>query len=208
MGGTAWNPQVTTSDSPAVRNVPEFQVSPYGEPYSAVLRNQHMIQSTTRPVILLVDDNPHDVVLIRLAFRKVGIIDTIQLVKDGAEAVRYLNGEGIYENRHQFPSPTLVLLDLKMPQTSGFEVLESIRKQSSLANVVVVVMSGSKNDADITRAYSLGANSYLVKPTKFEELVKMMEGLKDYSQWRKSGTATSTRQHHHASERPAEMASV
>jgi CheY-like chemotaxis protein len=146
-----------------------------------------MTESQPRPVILLVDDNPHDVVLIRLAFRRVGIIDTIQLVKDGTEAMRYINGEGVYVDRHQFPIPTLVLLDLKMPQTSGFDVLQWIREQPGLANVIVVVMSGSRNDQDIERAYALGANSYLTKPTRFEEMVKMMETLKDYTAWRKNG---------------------
>lgn len=144
-----------------------------------------MTEGNSRPVILLVDDNPHDVVLIRLAFRKVGIIDTIHLVKDGAEAMRYINGEGSYGERHQFPLPTLVLLDLKMPQTSGFEVLRWIREQDHLAHVVVVVMSGSKNDADIEKAYALGTNRYLVKPTKFEELVRLMETLKGYHSWRR-----------------------
>jgi CheY-like chemotaxis protein len=148
-----------------------------------------MTETQARPVILLVDDNPHDVVLIRLAFRRVGIIDTIHLVKDGTEAMRYINGEGAYADRHQFPVPTLVLLDLKMPQTSGFDVLHWIRQQPELASVVVVVMSGSKNDQDIERAYGLGANSYLVKPTRFEEMVKMMETLKDYTAWRKNGRA-------------------
>jgi CheY-like chemotaxis protein len=142
-----------------------------------------MTEAHPRPVILLVDDNPHDVVLIRLAFRRVGIIDTIHLVKDGDEAMRYIRGEGAYIDRQQFPVPTLVLLDLKMPQTSGFEVLRWIREQPKLAGVVIVVMSGSKNDADIERAYALGANSYLVKPSRFEEMVKMMESLKDYTVW-------------------------
>jgi CheY-like chemotaxis protein len=146
-----------------------------------------MTDSTARPVILLVDDNPHDVVLIRLAFRKVGIIDTIQLVKDGAEAVRYIKGDGNYSDRLQFPAPTLVLLDLKMPQTSGFDVLHWIKSQPELAKITVVVMSGSKNDADIERAYALGANAYLIKPTKFEDLVKMMENLKEYTSGRKKG---------------------
>ncbi len=146
-----------------------------------------MTETQHRPVILLVDDNPHDVVLIRLAFRRVGIIDTIHLVKDGTEAMRYINGEGAYADRLQFPLPTLILLDLKMPQTSGFEVLQSIRNQPDLASIVVVVMSGSKNDQDIERAYALGANSYLIKPTRFEEMVKMMETLKDYTAWRKNG---------------------
>ena len=144
-----------------------------------------MTDNTPRPVILLVDDNPHDVVLIRLAFRKVGIIDTIQLVKDGTEAMRYIRGEGQYTDRHQFPIPTLILLDLKMPQTSGFDVLSWIRQQQHLENVVVVVMSGSRDDGDIEKAYSLGANMYLAKPTKFEDLVKLMESLKNYRSWRK-----------------------
>lgn len=148
-----------------------------------------MTESNARPVILLVDDNPHDVVLIRLAFRKVGIIDTIQLVKDGAEAMRYIRGEGLYGDRHQFPLPTLILLDLKMPQTSGFDVLRWIRQQDSLEQVVVVVMSGSKDDADIERAYVLGANMYLAKPTRFEDLVKLMESLKNYRNWRRSKPA-------------------
>ena len=67
------------------------------------------------------------------------------------------------------------------------DVLQWIRAKPELANVVVVVMSGSKNDQDIERAYGLGANSYLIKPTRFEEMVKMMEGLKDYTAWRKNG---------------------
>jgi CheY-like chemotaxis protein len=138
---------------------------------------------SARPVILLVDDNPHDVILIRLAFRKVGIIDAIHLVKDGAEAMRYIAGDGLYADRRIFPPPTLVLLDLKMPGANGFEVLKWIRSQDSFDSLVVVVMSGSRDDADIQRAYELGANSYLIKPTKFEDLVKMMESLKDYQNW-------------------------
>jgi CheY-like chemotaxis protein len=138
---------------------------------------------SARPVILLVDDNPHDVVLIRLAFRKVGIIDAIHLVKDGAEAMRYISGEGVYGDRRIYPPPTLVLLDLKMPGANGFEVLKWIRGQDTFDSLVVVVMSGSRDDADIQQAYELGANSYLIKPTKFEDLVRMMESLKDYQNW-------------------------
>ena len=144
------------------------------------------MESVSRPVILLVDDNPHDVVLIRLAFRKVGIIDTIQLVKDGNDAMRYINGEGAYADRHHYPMPTLILLDLKMPQANGFEVLEWIRQRPELSQVVVVVMSGSKDDGDISKAYGLGATSYLVKPTRFEDLVRMMETIKEIGPWKKS----------------------
>lgn len=138
---------------------------------------------SARPVILLVDDNPHDVILIRLAFRKVGIIDAIHLVKNGDEAMRYIAGEEKYSDRRLYPPPTLVLLDLKMPGANGFEVLKWIRSQETFADLVVVVMSGSRDDADIQRAYELGANSYLIKPSKFEDLVRMMESLKDYQTW-------------------------
>src|SRR5688500_12981672 len=148
-----------------------------------------MTESVSRPVILLVDDNPHDVVLIRLAFRKVGIIDTIQLVKDGNEAMRYVKGEGAYADRHHYPMPTLILLDLKMPQANGFDVLEMIRQTPALNQVTIVVMSGSKDDGDISKAYELGANSYLVKPTRFEDLVKMMETIKDVGPWKKNRSA-------------------
>jgi CheY-like chemotaxis protein len=133
-----------------------------------------------RPAILLVDDNPHDVVLLRLAFRRVGIIDPIKLVKNGLEAIRYLKGEDPYTDRHQFPSPTLMLLDLNMPQTSGFDVLEWARKQSWLDQLAVVVLTGSNDSEDITRAYQLGADSYLVKPARFADLVQMTHSLKSY----------------------------
>ncbi len=133
-----------------------------------------------RPVILLVDDNPHDVVLIRLAFRKAGIIDAIRLVKDGVEAIHYLQGSGLYADRQMHPPPTLVLLDLHMPQASGFEVLLWIRKQLFLKDLKVVVMTGAKDDRTVQRAYDLGADSYLVKPGKFADLVRMMETLKTY----------------------------
>jgi CheY-like chemotaxis protein len=147
-----------------------------------------MTEQPSRPVILLVDDNPHDVVLIRLAFRKVGIIDTIQLVKDGTEALRYLQGEGAYADRHQYPVPTLILLDLKMPQTNGFEVLEWVKQQPHLNAISIVVMSGSKNDADINKARDLGATAYLIKPTRFEDLVKMMETIKEVGPWKRSSS--------------------
>ena len=142
---------------------------------------------SARPVILLVDDNPHDVILIRLAFRKVGIIDAIHLVKNGNEAMHYIAGDEKYADRRLYPPPTLVLLDLKMPGANGFEVLKWIRSHETFTDLVVVVMSGSRDDADIHRAYELGANSYLIKPSKFEDLVRMMESLKDYQTW--SGTS-------------------
>jgi CheY-like chemotaxis protein len=138
------------------------------------------LSSGSAPAILLVDDNPHDVVLLRLAFRRVGIIDPIKLVNDGAEAVRYLRGQGMYADRHSYPAPTLMLLDLNMPQTTGFDVLRWVREQPSWRHLTVVVMTGSKESNDVQRAYELGADSYLVKPTKFSDLVKITQWLKGF----------------------------
>jgi len=143
------------------------------------------------PAILLVDDNPHDVVLLRLAFRRVGIIDPIKLVKDGAEAVRYLKGDGIYADRHSYPEPTLMLLDLKMPQTSGFDVLRWVREQPALKHLIVVVLTGSKQSDDVERAYRLGADSFLVKSTKFSDLVTMTQALKSYCSMASSAARNS-----------------
>src|ERR1051325_2478385 len=99
---------------------------PICDGFAALYKLRMTDTPSARPVILLVDDNPHDVVLIRLAFRKVGIIDTIHLVKDGAEAMRYINGDGIYSDRRLYPPPTLVLLDLKMPGAIFYEMLKWI----------------------------------------------------------------------------------
>src|ERR1044071_5174257 len=107
------------------------------------------VLAATEAAILLVDDNPHDVMLLRLAFRRVGIIDPIKLVKDGTEAMRYLKGEGPYADRHAYPLPTLMLLDLKMPVTSGFDVLCWVRAQPELKRLIVVVMTGSKQNDDV-----------------------------------------------------------
>ena len=136
-----------------------------------------MIDEST---ILLADDNPDDALLIKLAFRKAGIINPIQVVKDGTEAVDYLKGDGIYANRKKHPFPSLLLLDLKMPRLSGFDVLSWIRQQPGLKRLVVIVLTHSSESPDIDRAHDLGANSYLVKPSNFNSFVEMVKSLRSY----------------------------
>jgi CheY-like chemotaxis protein len=136
-----------------------------------------MIDEST---ILLADDNPDDALLMKLAFRKAGIINPIQVVKDGTEAVDYVKGEGIYANRKRYPFPDLLLLDLKMPRMSGFEVLSWIRQQPGLKRLVVIVLTHSSESPDIDRAHDLGANSYLVKPSNFNNFVEMVKSLRSY----------------------------
>jgi CheY-like chemotaxis protein len=131
-------------------------------------------------VILLVEDDPNDVLLTRRAFAKAGVSASLSVVEDGDAAVDYLAGTGPYADRTQYPLPTIVLLDLKLPRRSGLEVLTWIRQQSPLKRIPVVVLTSSRESVDVNRAYDQGANSYLVKPVSFEELAKLMHALNVY----------------------------
>lgn len=130
--------------------------------------------------ILLVEDDPNDVLLLRRAFQKAGQQNRLRLVPDGAQAIEYLTGGGIYADRQRFPLPFLVLLDLKMPGTNGFDVLRWARAQPALKRLLFVVLTSSDLQADVDRAYDLGANSYLVKPVEFEETVHLIHRFEAY----------------------------
>jgi CheY-like chemotaxis protein len=128
--------------------------------------------------ILLVEDNVDEQLLIRRAFAKARLSNPLHVVGDGDAAVSYLAGEGGYADRTQHPLPCLVLLDLKLPRRSGHEVLEWKRGQAGhVARIPVVVLTSSRESADVNRAYDLGANSYLTKPVAFEGLLEMVKGL-------------------------------
>lgn len=136
--------------------------------------------NTENRFVLLVEDDPNDVLLVKRAFRKAGASVSMRVVTDGQAAVDYLAGHGIYADRNTHPLPSLVLLDLKLPRKSGHEVLEWLRKQSALNRMPVVVLTSSKESRDVNRAYDLGANSYLVKPVAFADLLKMAHTLDLY----------------------------
>ena len=95
-------------------------------------------------------------------------------------AIAYLHGEGHYADRAAYPFPTLMLLDLKLPRKSGLEVLEWLRQTQGIHRLPVVVMTSSKESADVGKAYDLGANSYLVKPVAFDTLLAMVRALGMY----------------------------
>jgi CheY-like chemotaxis protein len=133
-----------------------------------------------RYLILLVEDDPNDIILIKRAFEKANITNPLQVVENGEEAISYLTGKGRYGDRVKYPLPMLLLLDLKLPRKSGHEVLEWLRKQPMLKRLTVVVLTSSQQSSDINRAYDLGANSYLVKPVTFNALVEMVKVLNFY----------------------------
>jgi len=128
--------------------------------------------------ILLVEDDEADIFLLRRAFRNARIANPLIEVRDGQAAIQYLSGEGDYAERTRYPIPFMVLLDLRLPKLSGFEVIAWMRDQPQLANLVVVVLTASDHVPDVTKARDLGANSYLVKPRNFEELVEMVKRIK------------------------------
>jgi CheY-like chemotaxis protein len=134
----------------------------------------------SRLTILHVDDDSNDVMLLQHACRKAGMDINLLGVSDGDEAIAYLNGRDKFADREQFPLPRLILLDLKMPRLSGFEVLSWMRQDDKLKRLPVVVLTSSSHDADVNRAYDLGANSYLVKPVGFDALVEMVKAIHLY----------------------------
>lgn len=130
--------------------------------------------------ILLIEDSPDDVFFMKRAFRLAGVHSNLQVVDDGEKALEYLSGNGAFVERAQYPLPGLVLLDLRLPRVPGFEVLKWIRENSTFQCVPVVVLTSSKEDRDMQRAYALGANSFLVKPSDANELAEMVRTLCNY----------------------------
>jgi len=150
--------------------------------------------NATTPTVLHIDDDPNDSELLEAALRKAAAGFTLHTVADGEEAMAYLNGQGRYADRTRFRIPSLVLLDLKMPRATGFEVLKWIRGHTLFGNVPVIILSGSQCKDDVNAAYSAGANSYLVKPLGFAELVKLVKEIK--SSWLSSHIRPATGQAH------------
>jgi two-component system response regulator len=118
--------------------------------------------------ILLVEDNPNDEMLALHAFKKQLVSDKMHVVRDGAEALEYIHCTGAYVDRH-FENPKVILLDLKLPFVDGLEVLRQIRSDPRTRLVPVVVLTSSNEDRDVVEAYTLGVNSYIVKPVDFDQ---------------------------------------
>jgi CheY-like chemotaxis protein len=130
--------------------------------------------------ILLVEDNPDDVELTRLAFAEAGEPHRLHVVSDGAEAVDYLLGRGRHATRGATDLPALVLLDLNLPRLDGREVLEAIRADDTTRRLPVVVLTTSAEPSDVEQAYALGANSYIQKPVEFERFVEVVRQVGRY----------------------------
>lgn len=128
-------------------------------------------------VILLIEDSDDDVLLTQLALRRAKIQNPLIVTRDARHGIAYLEGTGLYSNRAEFPIPGLVLLDISLPDSDGFEILRWIRAHSGLRSLRVVMLTCSNEHRDIDDAYSLGCNSYVVKPVRFCDYVELMQVL-------------------------------
>jgi CheY-like chemotaxis protein len=133
---------------------------------------------TPANAILLVEDNEDDVFLMKHALNGAGVTNPVLVVETGQQAIDYLSGANRYQDRTRYPMPVIVFLDLKLPLMSGHEVLAWIRGQRQLESLVVVVLTSSNEPSDVRRSYSLGANSYLVKPLSAQQLLDLAKAFK------------------------------
>ena len=139
---------------------------------------------STIDLVLIAEDNPDDALLLRRAIDKAGIHARVKIVNDGEEMLLYLQGRGAYSDRASCPLPSLIILDLKMPRKTGLEVLQWINDNPDVAIVPTIVLSASNLEKDVRAAYNLGANTYFVKPSTFDELVETMRMVERY--WHKA----------------------
>ncbi|MFN7138665.1 MAG: response regulator [Limisphaerales bacterium] len=131
--------------------------------------------------VLLAEDDSNDVFLLKRALKAAGVTNPVFVVRDGQEALDYLQGTGNFSDRSRFPVPGVIFLDIKMPRKNGFEVLQWIREASSIKSAAVVITSSSQLPADIERGQALGANFYLPKPIRPDSLKQLFADLGELS---------------------------
>ena len=126
--------------------------------------------------ILLVEDDKRDLELTLIALERSKLANEVVVVRDGAQALDYLNREGDHAQRTE-GSPAVILLDLKLPKVNGLEVLQSVRATPALRSIPVVMLTSSHEESDVLRSYELGVNAYVVKPVEFKQFVSAIADL-------------------------------
>lgn len=124
--------------------------------------------------ILIVEDNPHDAELMMRALKKQNLANQLYIAEDGEEALDFIYCRGKFSDRHPSCNLKVIFLDLKLPKINGLEVIKLIKADPVVKKLPVVVVTSSKEDPDIKKAYELGANSYVVKPVDFDDFIKAM----------------------------------
>lgn len=130
--------------------------------------------------ILIVDDDENDIFFVKRAFTEINVHCTFQMLRNGQEVVDYLAGIGEFADRSRYPLPMMILMDLKMPVMDGFEVLAWLRSRPGIKVIPTIVFSSSDQPNDITRAYELGANSFMTKSVTYDGLLLKLQTLSQY----------------------------
>ncbi len=130
--------------------------------------------------ILLVEDDEDDIRMTKRAFEKGGINNKLYVVRDGEEAMDFLEHRGRYSDPNDAPRPGLILLDLNMPRMNGHEVLDRIKSNEALKTIPVIVLTTSDDQKDVVRSYSHGANTFITKPVEFSKFVDAIITLGKY----------------------------
>src|SRR5687768_4014030 len=135
---------------------------------------------TSKPTVLLVEDDDNDRMFVERAFKKAGVPVEFRTVTCGEDAVSYLSAEAPYADRANFPLPALVLMDLKLTGMSGFETMEWARKRAESKALPIAVLTSSREKSDVARAYEAGATTYFVKPADWEDLHELVKTVAEY----------------------------
>jgi DNA-binding response OmpR family regulator len=135
--------------------------------------------ATRSAVLLLVEDDPNDVLFMCRALKKAQVRQTVRVASDGQQAIDYLEGSGIYGDRTRYPFPCLVLLDLKLPKKSGLEVLRWLRSHAEHKDLPVVMLTSSGETRDREAALKHGIEAYQVKPLSFDALVRLANEIRE-----------------------------
>src|SRR3954469_868224 len=135
-------------------------------------------------MILIAEDNPDDVLLLKHALKRTGIGSAIHVCRDGEEAKEYLQGAGDYADREKYPFPQLLMTDIKMPRCSGLELLEWMSEHATCSVMPVIILSASALPEDVARAYSLGVSTFFQKPSSLDDLVELLKTVQLY--WKKA----------------------
>jgi CheY-like chemotaxis protein len=133
--------------------------------------------------ILIAEDNEDYALILQHSIQANGWTNPVRILPNGSEVIRYLSGEGEYADRGSYPFPSVVFLDVKMPGTTGFDVLRWVREHPECSVLPTMMLSSSDDEGDAKLAYELGANGYFVKPATLDDLRKMLQAIYDFWQW-------------------------
>jgi CheY-like chemotaxis protein len=130
--------------------------------------------------VLYVEDEENDVILFQHAWQEAGIQQRLEIAKTGKDALNYFQRHGTPDRRVEFTACGLLFLDLNLPLVSGFDILSSLRKHDRFKRLPVLIFSSSNQVHDIQRAYEIGANAFLIKPSSLDALIELLRSVKDF----------------------------